>query len=392
MIKMSISVLDKIKNNSTNFLKIAICINFLCFFGALIFFYFFNPYGYNDYIGSWKPAVERFLTNPNTLYEINGSPFKNLPELVFYFMVFQAIPLPDSSVVLIFSSISLIMDFICCIILYKIARALNKEKSISVIIAAMILFFSGQASEYYFSQIDIYVDLCLLASLYFFVNDRENWQFFFLGLSMIFKFISLFFVPLLLFHDGVKIKKIIVRLIYLLVPILPSIVIFAIYPHLIRTFIDVNAFASQSINVVYSDIGSITKFLTAILHVDAIYALIGTAIVMYTIGFYVKIKFKLAKLDIYFLSLFITMLVSPDFTNLHYSIMRGIFTLWMFTYYQRYFKIKVVMFLIIFIYVFIPFFFIMNILLFILFLQDIRQSNKEASTITPDRVILEESQ
>jgi hypothetical protein len=255
----------------------------------------------------------------------------------------------------------------------KISNLTISDERIKVISIAINFLLLTNFVEYNFSQVSCFTSLILLLSTLFLLTKRESISFIFLGLSVVFKSITIFVVPFYLFYDsGFRIKKIkilLYRLIYIIIPMIPSILMFIIYPSLIKSFIIVNTYAVATIGLEIVYIGSITKLLSTI-GLNAIISLIIVLFVFYSIAWYIIKKWNISLVEKITLGVLTMMLVSPEFTPSHITIVFATISLWYFSQYkQKNQKILKICFVImIFSYV-IPIGFIVNPLFYIEYIK-----------------------
>jgi hypothetical protein len=126
--------------------------------------------------------------------------------------------------------------------------------------------------NYIYGQINLYITLFILVSLYILIKYEEiKWQFIgsiILGISIIIKPTAFFLIPFLIilrFNWEEKRLKIniftsLVRLFGVVIPLLLNLVLFLIYPLLLQGFLDTNFTGSNPVALNFSF--SITKLIT----------------------------------------------------------------------------------------------------------------------------------
>src|SRR5271157_1121652 len=295
-----------------------------------------------DFYSAFMPAVQRYLANPTTLYELTSLPFRSFPSLVFYFMLFYFIPSFPFHLDLLASAIFIFaMNLICCFLVIKITsleqfKAMqfpNASKYVPILLGAYLLM-PGQGVEYGLGQVNVITNTFLLLAVYFALKKDERFTFFFLGCAGMFKITALLLLPIFLFENIRKsfVKKLVNRLVFFGIPFIPSIAMFLIYRNYIPAFIKVNMTLTNTFNETFrSGNTSIAKFIATVFNVNVIPVLIVTVIVMYAISWYILIKFRLNIIERFMLGVFVMMLAFSDFYGVHLLFILGITILWFLT-------------------------------------------------------------
>ncbi|MFX0075660.1 MAG: glycosyltransferase 87 family protein, partial [Candidatus Hermodarchaeota archaeon] len=178
---------------------------------------------------------------------------------------------------IIFNLINLILNILISIILYKLilkVRGTDHEKDDRRVILYICLFLIGipQLFNYVLGQINLYVTLLILLSLYIFItNSAVKYQFLasiILGISIIIKPTTIFMIPFILIigYDYKKrritlnFRKSVLRLIGIALPLALNILMFLIYPDLLNGFIATNFTGSETVLLNHSF--SITKLIS----------------------------------------------------------------------------------------------------------------------------------
>jgi len=208
---------------------------------------------------------EIFVNNPNNLYNpayyVNIWPFRYFPlsALMFvpyYFMGFNL-------GFIVFNLINLLLNILISILLYKIiilVRGTDHESHDKRVILYICLFLIGlpQIFNYVLGQINLYVTLFILLSLFIFIKYSDiKWQLIasiILGISIIIKPTTIFMIPfiILLGYDYEKKKfkleftKSFVRLLGVILPLLLNLILFFIYPNLLNGFLTANFTGSDT--------------------------------------------------------------------------------------------------------------------------------------------------
>jgi hypothetical protein len=155
-----------------------------------------------------------------------------------------------------------------------LVRSEDHEKDENRVITYISLFLIGlpQGSNYVLGQINIYIVVLILISLYIFLKYEETkWQIIgsvLIGISMVIKPITIFLIPFLIvinYDLGEKklnfdVKKSVIRLIGVILPLLLNIIPFLLFPSLLTGFLDTNFSGADPVIVNFSF--SITKLFT----------------------------------------------------------------------------------------------------------------------------------
>jgi hypothetical protein len=218
-----------------------------------------------------------FLNTPMELYNpINYNwPFRYLPLSVFLFIPFYLMGFGLGFIV--FNLINLFLNYFICILIYKIIKLTkfrdhgeSEERIIRYI--CLYLICLPQIFNYILGQINLYVTLLLLLSLYFFILNRNNKTDFlagiFLGISLIIKPTTIFLIPfLIIISCDYKNKRLrfnivrsILRIFGVIFPIALNFIMFLILPGLLEGFINVNLTGTETLIPNHSF--SITKILS----------------------------------------------------------------------------------------------------------------------------------
>ena len=221
----------------------------------------------NDFLVYYEVG-EVFITDINNLYSTEYLwPFRYFPISAAIFVPFYLLGF-DLGFVL-FSFINLILNIGICILLYKIIILIKgkyHEREDNRIILYISLFLMGLPNlfNYILGQINLYVTILILLSLYIFLKHKSlKWNFIssiILGISVIIKPITIFMIPFLLVINfkfeqkkfNLNIKRSLIRLIGVMIPLSFNIIFFLIYPALLRGFIITNFTGEEPIIVNHS--------------------------------------------------------------------------------------------------------------------------------------------
>jgi len=221
---------------------------------------------------------ELFMTDINGLYNplnyIDMWPFRYFPISAAFFVPFYLLGFELGFIV--FNLFNLLLNVLICNLLYKILihiRREDHEKGDKRIVMYICLFLMGLPNlfNYILGQINLYVTLLILLSLFLFLT-REGFKWdlissIILGFSIIIKPITIFMIPFLLVlklrfkqkQFEFKVLKSLIRIIGLLLPLSLNLFLFLLYPSLWDGFLTTNFTGSETIIVNHSF--SLTKII-----------------------------------------------------------------------------------------------------------------------------------
>ena len=211
----------------------------------------------NDFLVYYEGG-KVFIDNINELYnQANYTrwPFRYFPISAIFFVPFYLMGFNLGFI--LFNLTNLILNILICVVLYKIIiliRGEDHEQEEKRIVLYISLFLMGLPNlfNYILGQINLYITFLILMSLYLFLK-YEDAKYnliasIILGLSILFKPITIFLIPfLLVIHFNleekkfeIKIFKSIIRLVGFLIPLSLNIFFFLISSELLDGFLDVN--------------------------------------------------------------------------------------------------------------------------------------------------------
>ena len=179
---------------------------------------------------------------------------------------------------ILFNIINFFLNILISIIIYKILSHMKgtpmSEKDEQRAIKYISLFLMGfpQLSNYVLGQINLYCCLFILLSLYIFLKlNSLKWDFLgslILGISILIKPIAILMIPfLVIVRYDFKIKKFsydlkrtIIRISGILIPLAINIIPFLLYPSLFQGFISLNLTSDYTVTINFSI--SLTKNIT----------------------------------------------------------------------------------------------------------------------------------
>ena len=222
---------------------------------------------------------EIFVNNLyNPAYYTDIWPFRYFPLSALLFVPFYLMGFDMG--LIIFNLINVILNLLISIILYKLiisTRGNDHEKDDKRVLLYICLFLIGtpQLFNYILGQINLYVTLLILLSLYIFIMKSDiKHQFLasiLLGISIIIKPTTLFMIPfiILIGYNYNKRKftlnftKSVLRLFGIALPLSLNIIMFLVYPDLLDGFIAMNFTGSETVLLNHSF--SITKLISNLL-------------------------------------------------------------------------------------------------------------------------------
>ncbi len=220
------------------------------------------------------------LKDINNLYTTSYNwPFRYLPIASLFFVPFKLMGFDLGFVV--FNSINFFLNILICVILYRIIiliRANNHEKEENRVILFISIYLMSLPNffNYILGQINLYVTLLILLSLYIYLNYNDiKWELLasiFLGISILIKPITIFMIPfILIIHFDLKEKKLyfdlfhsFIRLSGIIIPLSLNLIMFLTIPNLLNGFIEVNFTSSEPSQINHSF--SITKLIINFLY------------------------------------------------------------------------------------------------------------------------------
>jgi hypothetical protein len=233
----------------------------------------------NDFLVYYEVG-EVVLRDINDLYTKPYKwPFRYLPISSLYFIPFYLMGFDFGFIV--FNLINLILNILISIFLYRIINLVrqkdheNDDKRV-ILYICLYMISLPQIFNYILGQINLYVTLLILLSLFIFLKyPGIKWQFgasLILGLSIIIKPITIFMIPfLLVIQIDLKNRKVkfnvfksLIRLIGIILPLSLNFIMFVIFPRLLQGFLATNFTSSEPSQVNHSF--SITKLIINFLY------------------------------------------------------------------------------------------------------------------------------
>jgi hypothetical protein len=209
----------------------------------------------NDFLVYYEVG-EVVLRDINDIYtETYRWPYRYFPLSALYFVPFYLMGFDLGFI--IFNLINLILNILICIYLFKIidlvkGRDHEKDNKRVVLYICLYMISLPQIFNYILGQVNLYVTLLILLSLFIFLKySGMKWQLFasiILGLSIVIKPITIFMIPfLLVLQFDLKSKKFkfdlwksVTRMVGVILPLSLNLVLFIIFPRLLQGFIATN--------------------------------------------------------------------------------------------------------------------------------------------------------
>jgi len=278
----------------------------------ILFFAFYQEK--NDFIIFYNVG-SIFLNDIENLYNQTYYlwDFRYFPLSALFFIPFSLLNFQVAFV--IFNICNLLLNFLICLILFKIIMLIKNEdheRDDKRVILYISIYLMGlpHVLNYIYGQINLYITLFILLSLYIFLKyDEFKWQLIgsiFLGISIIIKPTAFFLIPfLIIFNIDLGKRKLkfdffksAIRIVGVIIPILLNFIIFLLYPPVWEGFLNTNFTGSNPIALNFSY--SITKLIINFCYFynipfNQIYVLSGVIGIIGGLGFIIFIINRLEK-------------------------------------------------------------------------------------------------
>ncbi len=247
------------------------------FYFILSIILFFSVYmEKNDFIIFYNVG-KVFLSDIENLYNQTYYlwDFRYFPLSALFFIGFSIFNF--ESAFIIFNIFNVFLNILICHILYKIimlVRYKDHEKDDKRVILYLCIYLMGlpHVLNYIYGQINLYITLFIVLSLYIFLKYKTlKWQFLgslILGISIIIKPTAFFLIPFLtILNYNLEKRKLefdlsrsVIRMLGVITPVLFNLIPFILYPSLLEGFLDTNFTGSNPIALNFSF--SISKLIT----------------------------------------------------------------------------------------------------------------------------------
>ncbi len=203
-----------------------------------------------------------YITGKVVLHDINNLytldfvvPFRYFPVSAYFFVPFYLMGFDLGFIM--FNCFNLILNVLICLILYKIViliRSEDHKNDDKRVIKYICIFLIGLPNiyNYILGQINLYITLLILVSLFLFLKyESIKWNFlasFILGVSIIIKPTTFFLIPfLIMLQFDLEERKVkfdfcgsLIRIIGVLTPVLLNFILFFFYPTFWEGFLNAN--------------------------------------------------------------------------------------------------------------------------------------------------------
>ena len=271
--------------------------SFYLILSIILFFVYFREK--NDFIIFYHVG-DIFINDITHLYNQSNYlwDFRYFPLSALFFIPFSILNFEAAFVV--FTIFNLLLNILISIILYKIImiiKSKNNGDDDKRVVKYICIYLMGlpHVLNYIYGQINLYITLFLLTSLYIFLKFKElKWQFvgsLILGISIIIKPTTFFLIPfLILFSFNWEKRKFTfdfpdssVRLVGVILPVSLNFILFFIYPSLWSGFLETNFTGNNPVALNFSF--SITKLITNFCYFfnipfNQLYILVGIIIIV----------------------------------------------------------------------------------------------------------------
>ncbi|MBY8984422.1 MAG: DUF2029 domain-containing protein [Candidatus Lokiarchaeota archaeon] len=279
---------------------------FYFFLSIILFFLFYKEK--NDFLIFYQVG-DIFLNDIENLYNQAYYlwDFRYFPLSALFFIPFSILSFELAFVV--FNIFNVLLNILISVMLYKIimvVRSKDHEKDDKRVIIYICVYLMGLTHilNYVYGQINSYITLFILVSLYIFIKYEEvKWQFIgsiILGISIIVKPTAIFLIPfLIILKFDLETKKFnldfstsVVRLIGVILPVSLNFILFFMYPLLWQGFLETNFTGSNPVALNFSF--SISKLIINFCYFfnipfNQLYILIGVIFLIGGIGFIIYI-------------------------------------------------------------------------------------------------------
>jgi len=276
--------------------------SFYFFLSIVLFFLFFQEK--NDFLIFYEVGdifindIENLYNQTSYLWDFRYFPLSAVFFIPFSFFNFKA-------AFVLFSILNLVLNFLISLVLYKvIALIKNKahEKDDKRVIVYICIYLMGlpHILNYIYGQINLYITLFILMSLFIFLKYKSiKWQLFgsiILGISIIIKPTAFFLIPFLVIANidikkkslKIDISRTLIRFTGVMIPLLLNFIVFGMYPSLWGGFLDTNFTGSNPVALNFSF--SISKLITNFCYFyniafNQLFILLGVTIIVGGLGF-----------------------------------------------------------------------------------------------------------
>ncbi|MHA1931543.1 MAG: glycosyltransferase 87 family protein [Promethearchaeota archaeon] len=286
--------------------------SFYFLLSIILFFLFYKEK--NDFLIFYNVG-DIFLNDIENLYNQAYYlwDFRYFPLSAIFFIPFSILSFELAFVV--FNIFNVLLNILISVILYKIIILIKSKDHESddkrvIIYVCVYLMSLPHILNYVYGQINSYITLFILVSLYIFIKFKElKWQFIgsiILGISILIKPTAFFLIPFLIILKfdlekkkfNIDISSTAVRLVGVMLPVLLNFIPFFIYPLLWQGFLETNFTGSNPVALNFSF--SISKLIINFCYFfnipfNQLFILIGVILIIGGIGFVAFISRKFSK-------------------------------------------------------------------------------------------------
>ncbi len=318
--------------------QIAVCLQVIYFFLSIALFFIFYREK-NDFFIFYN-AGDIFINDIENLYNQTNYlwDFRYFPLSALFFVPFSLINYEFAFIV--FNLFNVFLNILICTIMYKIiiiVKADDHEEDDKRVVLYICLYLASFPTgfNYILGQINLYVTLFILLSLYIFLKYKAiKWQLvgsLILGISIIIKPTTFFLIPfIIIFNFDPERKRLrvdflgsLVRLVGVIIPVSLNIIFFLFSKSLWEGFLTTNFTGNNPIALNYSF--SITKLITNFCYFyniafNQLFILIAVIVIIGGIGFLIFVFKKIEKNSIiygYAFGILIMLLVYFDSWDHH---------------------------------------------------------------------------
>ena len=292
-------------------------------------------------------ATGTFVTDPANLYANQFQtykdittvftpikwPIRSLPSILFYFLIFYYIPSNILITGYINSFCLVIWNLFSCYLIYKVVKndAFKNNQGTgyfknSFMLMSIYLLSEYQVDNYVTGNVNIIAGSFVLAGIYFYYQKKEHLTYMAWSIAGIFKIFVIVLIPFFIIQG--PFKRFVKNACYTVIPQIPTLIIFALWPNLIR---DIWASNWQSVVIweaFFQLSGSIARELSNWFSMPLIYLVILFCALFFPLNLWICYKKNLSFLDRFMMG-FITIIVCiPDFASIHNLIILGAYVLW----------------------------------------------------------------
>ena len=296
---------------------------------------------YTDFYGVFMKYAENFVGDPDSLYDkisygssFEAYAFRNLPSLILYLLPFYFINSSNAFNLFSYSLFIFYFNLGNCYIIHKITKTnyFKKLKTIHFIknpkiLCAGYLFMTFHVLEYQFGQTHAIASFFCMLGLYFMLVEREPLAFMAWSISTIFKMNPIIWIFFLIFNKSWK--KFLKNSIYAIIPQIPNLLMFLLFPRLLINFFPSNLHFSTNTAPLFLRVsGTFSRELSYLLNIEISALSIIFLAIFVPITLIVLYLGKLEKIDRIMLSMLATIAILPDFWTAHVLYFAPIYLIW----------------------------------------------------------------